>query len=102
MAESSGWASSPKQRSPQFEHLDSVIRTSLRLSINVSMGAKQQVSYLITARMAAKILLAPARFQHLRAASWNPAAARRLPDRYRRMAPTGRYVLTAPLNTPPQ
>jgi|ERR1700756_3016200 hypothetical protein len=55
MAESSGWVSSPKQRSPQFEHLDSVICRSLRLSINISMGTKQQVSYLITAMMAAKI-----------------------------------------------
>jgi hypothetical protein len=80
MAESSGWVSSPKQRSPQFEHLDSVICRSLRLSINISMGTKQQVSYLITAMMAAKIFLAPARFRHLRAASWpffgsGPAAA---------------------------
>jgi hypothetical protein len=62
MAESSGWVSSPKQRSPQFEHLDSVIRRSLRLSINISMGTKQQVSYLITAWMAAKIFLVPHAF----------------------------------------
>jgi len=43
------------------------------------MGTKQQVSYLITAMMAAKIFLAPARFRHLRAASWHPAATGPLP-----------------------